>query len=63
MLSHTWSWLSMQTTLAVLCVGQWSTLKIVKSEDVHVITKMDGEAGADDREMEDGWDLISLDKE
>lgn len=53
----------MQTMRAVLCVGQWSALKLVKSEDVHSITEMNDEEGEDEREMDDGWDLITLDKE
>ena len=44
----------------MLCVGQWSTLKIVRSEDVHVITEMDDEAVGDEREMEDGCVEITL---
>jgi hypothetical protein len=45
----------------VLCVGQWSALKLVKDEDVNSITEMKDEEG-DEKEMDDGWDLITLAK-
>ena len=52
----------MQTTHAVLCVTQWSACQLVKSKDVCSISEMkDGEGGAE-REMDDGWDAISLNK-
>ena len=51
----------MQTTHAVLCIGQWSALKLVKDEDVNSITEMKDEEG-DEKEMDDSWDVITLAK-
>ena len=59
LLSHTRSRLSMQTTRAVLCVGQWCVQKLVKTEDVVAVSKLNDEEG-DEEEMEDGWDMIKI---
>jgi hypothetical protein len=57
-LSHVRNRLSAQTTRAVLCVGQWSALDLVKTEDVMAIGSLpdvkDGEPA-----LEEGWDKIS----
>lgn len=62
LLSLTWSQLSVQTTCAVLCVGEWSTHNLIKAEDVCSVSEMKDEEGNDKREMDDGWDAITLDK-
>ena len=61
LLSHTRSRLSTQTTHAVLCVGQWCVQNFVKVEDVVAVSKLDDEEG-DEEEMEDGWDMITIEK-
>lgn len=57
-LSHVRNRLSAQTTRAVLCVGHWSALDLVKTEDVMAIGSLpdakDGEPA-----LEEGWDKIS----
>ena len=62
LLSHTWSQLSTQTTWAVLCVGQWTALKLVKTADVKAVSEMKDEEGIEEKEMEEGWDLIMPDE-
>lgn len=59
LLSHTHSRLSTQTTCALLCVGQWCVQKLVKTEDVVAVSKLNNEEG-DEEEMENGWDMITL---
>lgn len=59
LLSHTRSRLSTQTTRSLLCVGLWSLQKLVKTEDVIAVSKMQDEEG-DEKEMEDGWDAITV---
>ena len=54
--------LSTQTTQAVLCVGQWTTLKLVKTADVQAVSEMKDEEGIEEKEMEEGWDLIMPDE-
>ena len=46
----------------MLCVGEWSTHNLVKAKDVHSVSEMKDEEGNDKREMDDGWDVITLDK-
>lgn len=62
LLSHTHSQLLTQTTCVVLCVGQWSKLKLVKAEDLCSVSKMKDEEGNDEKELEDSWDMITLNK-
>lgn len=60
LLSHVRSRLSAQTTRAVLCVGDWSRLDLIKTDDVRSVTAMpDVEGDESDYEMEDGWERIS----
>lgn len=60
LLSHVRSRLSAQTTHAVLCLGDWVRLDLVKAEDIRAISKL-AEVKSDllDYEMEAGWDRIS----
>ena len=51
----------MQTTRAVLCVGQWSICNLVKTEDVVAVSKMEDEDG-EEEEMDEGWDAITIDQ-
>ncbi|KAJ8579392.1 hypothetical protein M405DRAFT_754557, partial [Rhizopogon salebrosus TDB-379] len=58
-LSHVRSRLSVQTTRALLCLGSWSLLGLVKDKDVTAVTcrpDLEGEEG----ELEEGWDDINL---
>jgi hypothetical protein len=38
LLSHTQNWLSVQLTRALICLGQWSLLGLVKDADVEHVT-------------------------
>ena len=46
----------------MLCVGQWTALKLVKTADVQAVSEMKDEEGIEEKEMEEGWDLIMPDK-
>ena len=58
LLSHVRSWLSAQTTQAVLCLGAWSLMGMVKDKDVMKIAVLDDVEGEEEEEFEDGWDSI-----
>jgi hypothetical protein len=57
LLSHTRSRLSTQTTRALLCLGPWSLLNMVKDSDVKIVAQMDDLEG-DEGELDEGWDAI-----
>nr|VWO96208.1 Homeobox domain-containing protein [Ganoderma boninense] len=57
-LSHVRNRLSAQTTCAILCVGAWSVLGLVKPEDARKVAELDDIEGDEDVELEDGWDRI-----
>ena len=63
-LSHVRNHLSVQTTCALLCLGEWSCLRLVKDADLNKVAVLpDVEEDGDldgDIEMEDGWDAIIL---
>ena len=46
----------------MLCVGQWTALKLVKTADVKAVSEMKDEEGIEEKEMEEGWDLIMPDE-
>jgi len=51
--------LSVQSTRALLCIGDWSVRGLVKDKDVKAAAKL---PDVDEEfELEDGWDKISLD--
>ena len=56
-LSHVRSRLSAQSTRALLCLGCWSLLGLVKDKDIMAITCLPDVEGAEE-ELEDGWDDI-----
>ncbi|KIM59870.1 hypothetical protein SCLCIDRAFT_125247, partial [Scleroderma citrinum Foug A] len=64
LLSHNHNRLSSQTTRALLCLGDWSCLGLVNSDDVHKVSllddvaPMDGSSEPTEVELPDGWDTI-----
>ena len=57
--THTHSWLSAQTTCALLCLKAWSILNLVKTEDVFTMAALKDLQGGDVA-LEDSWDSITL---
>lgn len=57
-LSHVRSRLSAQSTRALLCLGSWSSLGLVKDTDVLAVAVLDDVEGNDEYELKDGWDDI-----
>jgi hypothetical protein len=55
-LTHTRSRLSVQATRALLCLGCWSLLNLVKDADVVSVTRM--QDVEEDIEFASGWDSI-----
>jgi hypothetical protein len=58
-LSHVRSRLNAQSTRALLCLGFWSRLNLVHTEDVLSVSAL-ADVKGDDVEMDDGWDMIEL---
>lgn len=59
LLSHVRSCLNAQTTRAVMCLGDWVRLDLVRSEDVRDVSKLNEvDDKGSDYEMEDSWDCI-----
>ena len=57
LLSHVRSWLSVQSTRTLLCLGIWSELNLVKNTDVNEVSELqDAEEEVD---LEDGWDRVA----
>lgn len=60
LISHVRSRLNAQTTRAVLRVGNWSLLGMVKDSDASAVALMPDSEGDDEFELEDGYDDILL---
>lgn len=58
LLSHVRSRLTAQSTRALLCLGYWSRLNLVKTDDVVKVSLLPDIA--DEQELEDGWDRIEV---
>jgi len=59
-LSHVRSCLSAQSTRAILCLGTWSLLGLVKDSDVKAAAQLSDVDGEDsDYEMDAEWDKIT----
>ena len=59
-LSHVHSQLSAQSTWALICLGSWSLLGLVKDLDVLAVGTLDEVEGDEEPELKDGWDRIAL---
>jgi hypothetical protein len=57
--SHVRNWLTAQTTWALLCVGLWSCLGLVKDKNIHSVASLPDVDGKEE-ELNDGWDSITL---
>ncbi|KAF8547668.1 hypothetical protein OG21DRAFT_1569048, partial [Imleria badia] len=58
LLLHVCSGLSAQSTRALLCLGMWSELNLVKSEDILKISALPDVVGDEDHVLDDEWDAI-----
>ena len=56
-ITHTRSHLSAQMTRALLCLGAWSLLGLVKAEDGLAVAAL-WDVEGDEEALEDGWDSI-----
>ncbi|KIL00688.1 hypothetical protein PAXRUDRAFT_129274 [Paxillus rubicundulus Ve08.2h10] len=57
-LSHIHSHLSAQSTHALLCLGTWSKLRLIKDKDVAKVSSLPEIEGDDEVDLVDGWDCI-----
>lgn len=60
LLSHVRSRLSAQSTRALLCLGLWSQLNLIKDDDVKKVSVLPDIEGEDELDLEDGWDQILI---
>ncbi|KIK80454.1 hypothetical protein PAXRUDRAFT_43606, partial [Paxillus rubicundulus Ve08.2h10] len=58
LLLHVCSLLSTQSTRALLCLGMWSELKLIKTEDIVKVSALPDVEGDEEEVFEDGWDKI-----
>ncbi|KAJ8596746.1 hypothetical protein M405DRAFT_725689, partial [Rhizopogon salebrosus TDB-379] len=58
-LSHVRNQLTAQTPRALLCVGLWSHLGLVKDKDIQSVASLPDVDGKEE-EFDDGWDSITL---
>lgn len=58
MLYHVRNRLSSQTVRALLCLGSWSLMGLVKDSDVKRVVVMDDAVGEKDIVLPEGWDAI-----
>jgi hypothetical protein len=61
LLSHVCNSLSSQSTRALMCLGNWSKLGLVKNKDIYAVTML-AEVDGDEEVLEDGWDIITFRK-
>ena len=57
LLTHVHSRLSVQSTRALLCLGTWSKLKLIKDDDVRAISDLP-EVLDNEEVFESSWDAI-----
>jgi hypothetical protein len=59
LLSHVRSHLSVQSTRALLCVGSWSLMGLVKDEDLLGVATQPDMGDEEEGEPKPGWDSIA----
>jgi len=57
LLPHVHNHLSAQSTRALLCLGSWSLIGLIKDSDVTSVAMMEDVDG-NDQELKEGWDKI-----
>lgn len=57
-LPHLRNGLSAQSIRAILCLGEWSLMGLIKDSDVEDAVKGPAVDGDADVELEDGWDAL-----
>ena len=57
LLSHVHNWLSSQSIWALMCLGSWSWIGLVKDKDIFAVTVL-AEVEGDEDALEEGWDAI-----
>jgi hypothetical protein len=50
--------MSSQTTRALLCLGHWSPLKFIRTEDLQKVSNLPDLKEGEEAELEAGWDSI-----
>ncbi|KIK82194.1 hypothetical protein PAXRUDRAFT_154329, partial [Paxillus rubicundulus Ve08.2h10] len=60
LLTHVCSCLTTQSTCTLLCLGYWSQVGLIKTEDVQQVGKLPDVIGGE--ELVEGWDAINFDK-
>ena len=50
----------MESTRALVCLGNWSLLEFVKNLDVKAVAQMPDVSEHEEEELEEGWDSILL---
>jgi hypothetical protein len=59
LLSHVRNRLSIQSTQALMCLGEWSLMGYVRDSDVKAVTMLpDLKEGEDEEQLDENWDLI-----
>ena len=58
LLSHIRNRLPSQSIWALMCLGSWSLLGLVKDKDIFAVTAI-AEVEGDEEALEEGWDAIS----
>lgn len=59
-LSHIHNHLTVASTCALMCLGAWSKLGLVRDADIKVATALPDLVGAEDK-LRLGWDYMSFD--
>jgi hypothetical protein len=59
LLSHVRSRLTAQSTCALLCLGLWSKLNLIKNKDVLKMTSLP-DVKDDEEELDEGWDHVII---
>jgi hypothetical protein len=57
LLSHIWNRLTAQSTRAIICLGSWSLLGLIKDQDIFEVTKLPEEAADDNAKVEE-WEAV-----
>ena len=61
LLSHLWSRLSVQSTWALMCLGEWNCLGYIKHEDIkEVVAQPKVPVNEREDQLAKGWDCISV---
>lgn len=59
-LFHTRNRLSVESTRAIICLGSWSLLNLIKDDNIQDVAELEEGDEEEDADLDNGWELLRI---